>query len=78
MPRYFLRLRVDSRLIQDPDGSMLPNLDEAHLEAVQGARDILAEQHRRGATLDGNQIEIHDEAGALIDTVHFHDVFKTG
>jgi hypothetical protein len=62
-------LRVDGRLIEDPDGSMLPNLEEAHLEAVQGARDILAEQLRRGATLDDNQVEIHDEAGALIDTV---------
>ena len=48
MPRYFLHLRVDARLIEDPDGSLLANLEEAHLEAVHGAKDILAEQLRCG------------------------------
>jgi hypothetical protein len=48
----------------------------AHLEAFHGAQDILAEQIRRGAPLDGQQFEICDEAGALLDTVRFRDVFR--
>ena len=78
MPRYFLHLRADGRLIEDPDGSLLANLEEAHLEAVHGARDILAEQLRCGVPLNGQQFEICDEAGTLVDTVRFRDVFRTG
>ena len=77
MPRYYLHLRIDGRLIEDPDGSDLRNIAAAHAEAVLGARDILAQQLREGIPLDGPQIEIHDAAGLLVDTVRFRDVYSS-
>ena len=67
MPRYFLHIRDGDELIPDEEGTELPDLDAAKAEAIAGARDILAEKLRSGERLDGEVIEIADEAGNRID-----------
>ena len=55
MQRYFFHLRDGGELIPDETGMDLAGLEEARREAVQSARDILAEQFRAGQALDGQQ-----------------------
>ena len=76
MPKYFLHIKDGQALIEDPDGADYPNPAAAHAEAVQGARDILAQQLKNGIPLDGHAIEIRDETGALCETVLFRDVYR--
>nr|WP_321182289.1 hypothetical protein [Methylobacterium sp. Leaf122] len=38
MPRFFFHIRDGATLIEDPDGSELPDLAAAREEAAQGAR----------------------------------------
>ena len=75
VPRFFLHIRSGEELIEDPDVSELRDLDEARAEAIAGARDLLAEQLRLGKPLDGQRIEIYDEAGQLLATIPFREVF---
>ena len=63
-------------MILDPDGSDLPDLEAARAEALAGARDILAEKLRTGKVLDGQRIEIVDEANAVRAIVPLKDAMK--
>lgn len=76
MPHFYLNVRDADGLLEDPEGSDLPDLDAAHLQALEGARDILAEMLRKGEVLDRQTIEITDEAGAVLAVVRFRDAFR--
>lgn len=76
MARFFLHLRDGTELMEDPDGSELPDLNAARAEARDAARDIMAGMVRAGELLDGQQIEIRDAAGALLEIVRLRDVLR--
>lgn len=76
MARFFLHLRDGTELMEDPDGSELPDLNAARAEARDAARDIMAGMVRAGELLDGQQIEIRDAAGALLEIVRLKDVLR--
>ncbi|MBX9930910.1 MAG: hypothetical protein K2Y56_05145 [Methylobacterium sp.] len=78
MPRYYLHIRDGERTIPDEEGYDLPDLDAAKAEAVEGARTVLSEKLKIGELLDGQRIDIMDEAGSLLATVWFRDVFRVG
>jgi len=42
LPRYFLVIRNDKGLIEDPDGSVLASLGEAEAEAIDCMRELVA------------------------------------
>lgn len=76
MPLYFLHIRDGVHLIEDPDGSDLPNVEAAYSEAVANARDILASKVRAGEVVDGQVIEITDENGTVKATLLMRDVLR--
>ena len=76
MPRYFLNIRAGDELIEDPDGSDLPDLAAARGEALAGARALLAEKVKTGLLVDGQRFEITDELGAVLDVVPLKDALK--
>jgi len=48
MARYHFHVLEGHSVIEDPDGSDLPDLQAAHAEAVSAIREILAEALRLG------------------------------
>lgn len=76
MPRFYLHIRDNDRWIEDPEGSDLPNLEAARQEALAGARGILAEKLRAGEVLDGQTIEITDDAGMVQAVVPFRNALR--
>jgi hypothetical protein len=68
MPKFFFHVRNGDELIEDFEGMDLPNVVAARAEAIQAARDILAEKVRFGGDLKGDLFEIWDENG-LIESV---------
>jgi Domain of unknown function (DUF6894) len=42
MPHYYLHIRDGTELVEDPDGTDLPDLEAARQEALEGAREMLA------------------------------------
>ena len=64
------------QLVPDETGMDLPSLKEARREAVQSAREILADQLRAGEALDGQRIEIADDTGAVLEVVTFREALR--
>ncbi|GGD17088.1 DUF6894 family protein [Aureimonas glaciei] len=73
MSRYFLHIRDGDRFIEDFEGQDYSSLDAARDDAVVSARQMMAEKVRQGEALDGQVIEIWNEAGSCVATVVFRD-----
>ncbi|MBL6082339.1 hypothetical protein JMJ56_30665 [Belnapia sp. T18] len=75
MPRFFLHVRQGQELILDPEGSELPDLVAAQHEARLSLRELVAGCLRSSGSssriTDVQQIEIADQAGQVLATVHF-------
>ena len=72
MPRYFFHV-YDDVIAQDEEGAELPSIEAARLNALIGARDLIAEQVRRGYFVLSHWIDVVDEQGAPVLTVTFRD-----
>ncbi len=68
MPRYFFHL-YDDVIALDEEGVALPNAAAARLNALIGARDVIAEQVKRGYLVLSHWIDVVDEQGELVMTV---------
>jgi hypothetical protein len=72
MPRYFLHVRNNRDLTSDPEGAEFDNFAEAEQEAVQSARDLMAECLRAGQPIGlGREMVISDDTGAVLSSVPF-------
>jgi hypothetical protein len=72
MPRYFLHVRNQSELMEDPEGQECDSVEAAVREATQAARDLMAECLRNGQPLDkGRVMVVQDEAGEIVAEVPF-------
>lgn len=76
MPRYFSNLREGDRLLENPEGCVLPNLSAAHGEALAEARDLFAAYVRAGTLLDGQHSDITDQHGQILKEVLLTDALN--
>lgn len=75
MPRYFFHLHNDVE-VEDEDGVDLPDLEAVRAEALKAARDLMAEDVKRGKLTLSHRIEIRDQAGEPVLTVRYADAIK--
>jgi len=72
MPLFFFHLRQGTKLIRDPEGVCLPDITSARAEAIQSARELVAESTTRSARIGLEwQFEISNEAGETVAIVPF-------
>ena len=57
-------------------GMELEDIHAARHEALQAARDMLADQLRAGEALDGQRIEITAVDGRVLDVVSFREALR--
>jgi hypothetical protein len=72
MPRFYFNV-YDDVVAADEEGVTLPNLDAARLQALAGARALMAEQVTHGYLVRSHWIDVVDEAGAIILHLPFGD-----
>ena len=72
MPQFFFHV-YDDVVAVDEEGVILPNLDAARLQALKGARDLIAEQVRHGYMVLSHWIDVVDEQGAVVLHLSFGD-----
>ena len=75
MPRFYFHLFNDTQ-VPDPEGIDLPDAKIALQRAASAARVMAAESVREGRLVLSHRIEISDETGASVGTVHFGDVVE--
>jgi hypothetical protein len=73
MPLFYLHIRQgDGRILEDPDGSDVPDINAARAEAIEGIRDLLAAAIKRGDDDVLNEsIIITDNAGRELMTIPY-------
>lgn len=76
MPRYYFHIREGGVLVEDQEGAEFPTLDEAYDEAIQAAREMIAEKVLADEVLDGDLFEITAEDGTVLRTVPFRSVIR--
>jgi len=74
MPRYFFHIREHDAFHEDIEGVDLESLDHAHTEALQAAREMVAELVKHGEQINGMTFEICDESGLLVHRLPFRSV----
>ena len=74
VPRYFFNIRTAGDLIRDLEGIDLPNEAAARIEAVQAAREIIADTIKSGGRIGDHAIQVDDEVHALAFTIQFRDL----
>lgn len=76
MPKYYFHVRKNGLLEQDPEGAEFPTLEAAYGEAIQAAREMLAEKVLSGGVIDGHKFEITAEDGTVLRDVPFRSVLR--
>ncbi|MFC7478408.1 DUF6894 family protein [Dankookia sp. GCM10030260] len=76
MPRFFFHNRTDAVLIEDLEGTELPILDAARVEAIVDLRHFAADALRQGLPIGYRQIDIYDTARQLLATVSVQDAIR--
>lgn len=70
---YYFNVRSDGALMDDPEGSTLPNTEAAIDQALALARDSLADGARNGEDRRSWHVEIMDRGNQHLVTVRFAD-----
>lgn len=78
MERFFINIRDGETLMEDEEGSVLPSLEAALKEAMQSAKEILADQILSGAVINARVFEITDESGVIRATYLLRDAINLG
>jgi hypothetical protein len=78
MPRYFFNLRKSDDRVDDRDGAEYADLEQARVDAILSAREIVAEWAWAGKPVDGSEFQITDETGRVVLTVPFQAVIDHG
>jgi hypothetical protein len=76
MPRFYFNVITADGKREDFEGSDLPSLDEARLEALKDARSLMSEAILLGDDISSRRMEICNEAGEILLTVSFLDAIK--
>lgn len=63
-------------MTEDPNGTVVENLEQARSEAMESARELLAVSVKAGRIIDGQAFEVTDEAGKLVFSYPFKDAVK--
>jgi hypothetical protein len=75
MPVYFLNIRdQNDDLIPDPEAQDCVDADAARMEALQAAREMVADRVLAGKPVNDTSVEIMNSAGDMIDSVSFASV----
>jgi hypothetical protein len=77
MPRYHFHIRKGEVLVEDPEGTEVSETETLEDEAVEAARDLLAEGDLQGLDRREWVFEVADESGATVLTLPFSEAVES-
>jgi hypothetical protein len=75
--KYFYHVSDGCDFIEDVEGTDLPGIDDAAIEAVEIAREIVAERLVHGLVVGGQKFCIATALGDIVAVVAFKNVFAS-
>jgi hypothetical protein len=76
IPRYYFHIRKGDVLVDDPEGIDVPETGSLEEEAVEAARDLLAEGDLQGLDRREWVYEVADETGNTALVLRFDDAVE--
>lgn len=76
MPRYFFHVRDADGLSLDTEGAVLSSDEGAFIEAVQAAREMLAEKILKNEVVDGAEFGVVRSDGVLVAKIPLKSVVR--
>jgi hypothetical protein len=76
MPLFYLHVCDGDGFNEDEEGHNLPDLEAARAAAIRGARDLMAEEMRRGELNPASFIEVEDSNHNHLFTLLFSDAYR--
>jgi uncharacterized protein YaaQ len=77
MPRFHMNIRKGDELLVDWEGEDFPSLSEAHIEAVQSARELMAARMAAGKMPEAHvSFEIVDDSGKTVLVMPFEEAIE--
>ncbi|NLR97191.1 hypothetical protein HGP17_10130 [Rhizobium sp. P38BS-XIX] len=76
MPRYYFHVRSHEGLQRDIEGSVFDTADQAQVEAVNSAREIVGARIAAGESADGDTFIVEDENGNIVFQLPFRSVVR--
>lgn len=74
MPKFYFHIRTPLELDVDDIGTECASVEEATLQALRAAKEIICEWINDDSSVDGEVFEIVDEQGVLVATVPFMSI----
>jgi hypothetical protein len=78
MPHFYLHHRDGETLLKDPDGREFRSLDEARLEAILSARELMSARVLAGRKPNHGRFEIADASNNVVLVVWFEEAISAG
>ena len=75
MPRFYFHLFNDMTAM-DEEGTELPDESAANSQAIMNAREMAAQSVREGHLVLSHRIDVANQSGDTIATVHFRDAVE--
>lgn len=76
MPRYYLNIIAGDGIRQDLEGTELPSLEHARIEALEEARALMSDAILLGEDISSRSLEICSENGEVLLSMAFMDAIK--
>ncbi len=76
MPKYFFHVYDTDGYTEDSHGAEFSDDERAHVEAVQAAREMLAEKIINGEVVNGSYFEIARHDGTIVETIPLKSVVR--
>ena len=76
MPRYYFHIRKGDVFVTDAEGIEVPEAGSVEEEAIEAARDLLAEGDLQGLDRREWVYEVADESGATVLELRFEEAVE--
>jgi hypothetical protein len=76
MPRYYLRIHKGDVFVEGAEGIEVRELESLEEEAIEAARDLLAEGDLQGLDRREWVYEVADESGTTVLTLRFEEAVE--
>lgn len=76
MPRYFFNIIAGDGIREDFEGTELPSLEHARIEAIEDARSLMSNAILVGEDISSRGMEIRNQNGEVLLSMAFMDAIK--
>jgi uncharacterized protein YjbI with pentapeptide repeats len=75
VPKFYFDIAGPNGIVEDFEGTELPDLDTARLEGIEDARAIMSQSILNGVDVSGRHLNIRNDERKLLLRVTFSEAF---